>query len=161
MHQAGVFMIFPNNLRDRYKSVLIHSKRMGTFTAIKEYGRGKIDEDILKEALLKEPIDYYKKDVNNYLSSECFKMIYNSYKSREHDEGYWDKNKKYFENRFKMSCELKLLDDEIIKNRFCSIIIEHNNKKKILRELSYVGIGADYIYPELEYIAKEIKRRFE
>ena len=42
-----------------------------------------------------------------------------------------------------------------------SIIVESKNKKRILKELSYVGIGADYIYPELEYTAKEIKRRFE
>ena len=160
-NQAGVFMIFPNSLVDRYKSVLIHSEEIGVSKAIEQYGRGKFDEEIIKEALLKEPIDYYKKDGNNYLSSECFKTMYNSYKSKEYEEGYWDKNKKYFENRFKMSCELKPLDDEIIKNRFCSIIIEPNNKKKILRELSYVGIGADYIYPELEYTAKEIKRRFE
>lgn len=160
-NQAGVFMIFPNSLVDRYKSVLIHSEEMGVSKAIEQYGRGKFDEEIIKEVLLKEPIDYYKKDKNNYLSSECFKIMHNSYKSKDYEEGYWDKNKKYFENRFKMSCDLKPLDDEIIKNRFCSIIIEPNNKKKILRELSYVGIGADYIYPELEYTAKEIRRRFE
>jgi hypothetical protein len=87
--------------------------------------------------------------------------MYNSYKSKEYEEGYWDKNKKYFENRFTMSCNLKPLDSEIIKDNFCSIIVDAKHKKKILKELSYVGIGADYIYPELEYTAKEIKRRFE
>lgn len=60
-----------------------------------------------------------------------------------------------------MSCELKPLDSKIIKDSFCSIIVDSKSKKKILRELSYVGIGADYIYPELEYTAKEIRRRFE
>lgn len=160
-NQAGVFMIFSNNLVDRYKSVLINSEEMGVSKAIEQYGRGKIDEEIIKEVLLKEPIDYYKKDGNNYLSSECFKTMYNSYKSKEYEEGYWDKNKKYFENRFKMSCDLKPLDSEIIKDNFCSIIVDSKHKKKILKELSYVGIGADYIYPELEYTAKEIKRRFE
>jgi len=160
-NQAGVFMILPNSLVDRYKSVLIHSEEMGVSKAIEQYGRGKFDEEIIKEVLLKEPIDYYKKDKNNYLSSECFKTMYNSYKSKEYEEGYWDKIKKYFENRFKMSCELKPLDTKIIKDGFCSIIVDSKCKKKILRELSYVGIGADYIYPELEYTAKEIKRRFE
>ena len=87
--------------------------------------------------------------------------MYNSYRIEEHEEGYWDKIKKYFENRFKISCELKPLDADIIKDGFCSIIVDSKSKKKILRELSYVGIGADYIYPELEYTAKEIKRRFE
>lgn len=160
-NQAGVFMIFSNNLVDRYKSVLINSEEMGVSKAIEQYGRGKINEEIIMEALLKEPIDYYKKDGDNYLSSECFKRMYNSYRIEEHEEGYWDKIKKYFENRFKISCELKSLDADIIKDGFCSIIVDSKSKKKILRELSYVGIGADYIYPELEYTAKEIKRRFE
>ena len=160
-NQAGVFMIFSNNLVDLYKSVLINSEEMGVSKAIEQYGRGKINEEIIMEALLKEPIDYYKKDGDNYLSSECFKRMYNSYRIEEHEEGYWDKIKKYFENRFKISCELKSLDADIIKDGFCSIIVDSKSKKKILRELSYVGIGADYIYPELEYTAKEIKRRFE
>ncbi len=160
-NQAGIFMIFPNNLVDRYKSVLTHSEEMGISTAIKEYGRGKFDEEIIKTSLVREPIDYYKNDSNYYLSDECFNKMYNSYRSKEHEDDYWDKNKKYFENRFKMSCELKPLDNKIIKEGFCSIIVDSKSKKKILRELSYVGIGADYIYPELEYTAKEIKRRFE
>ena len=160
-NQAGVFMVFPNNLVDRYKKVLINSDELGISTAIREYGFGKIDEEIIKEVLEKEPIAYYKKDTSYYLSNECFKKIFDSYKSEKYEENYWEKNKRYFENRFKMSYDLKPLDTEIIKNSFCSIIVESKNKKKILRELSYVGIGADYIYPELEYTAKEIKRRFE
>lgn len=60
-----------------------------------------------------------------------------------------------------MTPVLKTLSEEKIKNDFCSIIIESKNKKKILRDLSYVGISADYIYPELEYTAKEIKRKFD
>lgn len=87
--------------------------------------------------------------------------MFASYKNEENEYGYWEKNKKYFENRFKTAYELKLLDAETIKTGFCSIIVEPKHKKKILRELAYVGIGADYIYPELEYTAKEIKRRFE
>ena len=160
-NQAGVFMIFPNNLLDRYKGVLIHSDEMDVFTAIRENGRGKIDEEIIKTALAREPIDYYKNDGSYYLSNECFNKMYSSYRSKEHEDDYWDKNKKYFQNRFKMSCELKPLDSKIIKDSFCSIIVDSKSKKKILRELSYVGIGADYIYPELEYTAKEIRRRFE
>lgn len=160
-NQAGVFMIFPNDLVDRYKWVLIHSEEMGVSTAIKQYGHGAIDEDIIKEAIKKEPIEYYKKSNNHYLSDEYFNKIFNSYKTEKYEKDYWNKNKKYFENRFKMSSDLKPLDTKIIKDSFCSIIIDSKSKKKILRELSYVGIGADYIYPELEYTAKEIKRRFE
>ena len=65
------------------------------------------------------------------------------------------------ENRFHISEELKPLNREKISNGFCSIIIEPKYKNKILRDLSYIGFRADYIYPELEYTAQEIKRRFE
>lgn len=160
-NQAGVFMIFPNNLVDRYKIVLIKSNDIGISKAIKEYGRGKINEEIIKGALEKEPIDYYKDEGNYYLTDECFKKIYTSYRSEKYEENHWEKIKKYFENRFMMSYDLKPLGSRIITDNFCSIIIESKNKKKILRELSYVGIGVDYIYPELEYTAQEIRRRFE
>ena len=160
-NQAGVFMVFPNNLIDRYKGVLINSEEQGLSTAIRQYGRGKIDEEIIKDILQKEPIDYYKNDDNYFLSNECFKKMINSYKGQKYEEDFWENNKKYFENRFKISSELKSLDSKTIENSFCSIIVESKNKKKLLRDLSYVGIGADYIYPELEYTAKEIKRRFE
>lgn len=160
-NQAGVFMIFPNNVVDRYKSVLIHANELGTSKAIEEYGRGKFDEEIILEALEKEPIDYYELDKNNFLTDECFSKMYDSYKTKNFEEGFWDKNKKQFEYRFMISRELKPLNAELIRNNFCSIIVESKSKNRILRELSYVGIGADYIYPELEYTAKEIKRRFE
>ena len=160
-NQAGVFMIFPNNVVDRYKSVLIHANELGTSKAIEEYGRGKFDEEIILEALEKEPIDYYELDKNNFLTDECFSKMYDSYKTKNFEEGFWDKNKKQFEYRFMISRELKPLNAELIRNNFCRIIVESKSKNRILRELSYVGIGADYIYPELEYTAKEIKRRFE
>lgn len=160
-NQSGVFMIFPNNLYDRYKCVLLHSKELGLTKSIYEYGCETINEDIIKEVLEKEPIADYEKENVLYLSDESFAKMHNSYKKEKFELNYWDKCKQYFENRFTMSLKLKPLNSKNIKNNFCSIIIDSKNKKKILRELSYVGIGEDYIYPELEYTAKEIKRNFE
>lgn len=163
-NQAGVFMVFPNDLYDRYKWTLVYAEKLGVPTAIKEYFFGKPDENfekIIKEILLKEPIDYYKKEQDAYLSNKCVRKMINSYKSDNNDTNYWEESKQYFINRFRMSCNLKPLDSEFIKKQFCSIIVDAKSKKRILRELSYIGIGADYIYPELEYTAKEIKRRFE
>lgn len=160
-NQAGVFMVFPNNLRDRYKNVLIHSGEQEISKVIQNYGFGVIDENIIKDILQNEPINYYKEDTEHYLSDECIRIMIDSYKNKPYEEGFGDKNIKYFENRFKMDSSLKMLDSEIIQNSFCSIIVESKNKKKILRELSNVGISTDYIYPELEYTAKEIKRKYE
>lgn len=164
-NQAGVFMIFPNNLYDRYRKFLIMAKERGLDYAMYQFSFKKFDENIIRDILQKEPIDYYQefynKDNNYYLSDESFNKMFYSYKEEHYEEDFWEKNKKYFENRFLMDSSLKMLDSKIIQNSFCSIIVESKNKKKILQELSHVGIGADYIYPELEYTAKEIKRKYE
>lgn len=163
-NQAGVFMVFPNNLYDRYRKLLIMANDQGLVNAINQFVPKNFDETIINEILLKEPIDYYRAtyDVNNnYLSNECLRIMVNSYINGPYDFYIWDRANKYFEGRFLMEISLKQLDSEIIQNSFCSIIVEHNNKKKILSELSHIGIGADYIYPELEYTAKEIKRKYE
>lgn len=163
-NQSGVFMVFPNNLYDRYKELLIMANNQGLSYALNQYVPKTFDETIINDILLIEPIDYYiaTYDASNYyLSNECLRIMVNSYRNKPHEGGFWDRINKYFENRFVMDISLKLLDSEIIQNSFCSIIVEHKNKKKILNELSHIGIGADYIYPELEYTAKEIKRKYE
>jgi hypothetical protein len=66
-----------------------------------------------------------------------------------------------FANRFLMNVELKELSQERIERDYCSILIKAKNKKRIIKELAGIGITVDYMYPELEYTAKEIKRRYE
>lgn len=153
-NQAGVFMVFPNHLIDRYRYILIHESELGLDMAIREYGRGEIDRVVLEEALYKEPVDFYRREPRPYLTDACFMKMREAYKD---SDDFWGKMKK----RFKITEEVKPLSQEKINSRFCSIIIEPKNKKKILRDLSYIGFRADYIYPELEYSAQEIKRRFE
>lgn len=164
-NQAGVFMIFPNNLRDRYRKLLIMAKESNLSYAMYQFSFRNFDENIIRDILKKEPIDYYQEIYNKYnnyyLSNESFNKMFNSYKNNDPNIDFWEKNKKYFENRFLVDSSLKMLDSKIIQNSFCSIIVESKNKKKILQQLSHVGIGADYIYPELEYTAKEIKRKYE
>ena len=163
-NQAGVFMVFPNNLYDRYRELLIMAKEHGLSYALSQSALKTISKTVINDILLKEPIDYYRAtyDANNYhLSNECLKIMVNSYRNKPYESDLWDKIDKYFEYRFAIDISLKLLDSKIIQNSFCSIIVEPKSKKKILSELSHVGIGADYIYPELEYTAKEIKRKYE
>lgn len=156
-NQAGVFMVFPNNLRDRYYYVLKHLEELGINDAIKEYGRGKIDEKKLQEAMRIEPKDNKGLDATSILSDTYFRRVYDSYKVEYEYDKFWDQ----MSNRFLMTEGLKELSSTIIQDAFCSIIIEAKNKKRILKDLSNIGIGADYIYPELEYTAKEIRRKYE
>ncbi len=155
-NQAGVFMIFPNYVIDRYKYILIHAFELGVETAIREYGHGKIDKSIIEEALHREPIDCYKNEMEPFLTDECFMKMHDAYE-RNGSGNFWDR----FKHRFTITDVIKPLYREKIKDQFCSIIVEPKNKKKILQDLSYIGFRADYIYPELEYTAKEIRRRFE
>ena len=154
-NQAGVFMVFPNYVIDRYKYILIHASELGLETAIREYGRGKIDIKNIEEALHREPIDCYKYE-DPFLTDECFMKMHNAYE-RYDGENFWDR----FKNRFTITDVIKPLCRDKIRDQFCSIIVEPKNKKRILQDLSYIGFRADYIYPELEYTAKEIRRRFE
>lgn len=158
-NQAGLFMVFSNNLIDRYRGILLHYQEMGLHNAIKEYGFGKIDEEVIKSVIENEPLDYYNSLNTPFLTDKCYRAMLDSYRNK--GESFMEIRKKNFANRFRITPELKALSEEKIKNDFCSIIIESKNKRKILRDLSYVGIGADYIYPELEYTAKEIKRKFD
>lgn len=156
-NQAGVFMVFPNNVIDRYKSILIRASEIGLDMAIREYGRGKINRSVLEEALKREPIDFYKNENEPYLTDLCLQKMLNAYRNDNGGRYFWEQSRQ----RFYITDIIKPLSRERISNEFCSIIIEPKSKRTILQDLSFVGIRADYIYPELEYTAKEIKKRFE
>ena len=152
-NQAGLFMFFFNDLVDRYRRVLIHSKDLGIKKAIEDYSMGSVDYELIEKILLKEPIDEYAQEDNEYLSDECFEIMKDNYSMDE----FW----KIVENRFLMRCSIKKLSKKKLQNNFCSIIIDANSKKKLLKELSTVGISTDFIYPELEYSSKEIRNMFD
>lgn len=174
MNQEGVFMVFFNVAYDKYLPVLVNAGRMGVEKAILEYGRGFIDEGKINTALEIEPIDQYVSVAKRELTRECLSGMHEAYKDKEYNMNrYWDmlKDRIYFggdinhvmairENEG-LNSLLGELDETTIANDFCSIIIESKHKKKLLQELSVVGIRADYIYPELEYSAQEIRRRYE
>ena len=48
----------------------------------------------------------------------------------------------------------------IMKENFCSILIDAKYKKSIMRELDQVNINEAFLFPEPEYTAKRIKNRY-
>ena len=54
----------------------------------------------------------------------------------------------------------KILDDWNL-NRSSRLIIDPNNKQKIIKELGLLGIRKSFIYPELEILAKEIGEQYK
>ena len=156
-NQAGVFMMFPNNIVDRYGFILTHITSLGVDQAIADYGRDSINANAVKMACETEPILYYEKQNDFFVTDDIIQKMYEAYKSSGNSALFWDVCK----SRFRITDTIKPLSPLKLKNSFCSIIIEARNKRKILKDLSYIGFGVDYIYPELEYTAKEIKRRLE
>lgn len=174
MNQEGVFMVFFNRVYDRYLPVLVNARLKGAEKAILEYGRDVIDKRIINTALEIEPIDKYIAVAKRELTRECLWEMHEAYKDKEYNlDHYWEmlKDRVYFGGDINhmmtirdnngLNSLLGELDAATISNDFCSIIIESKHKKNLLQELSVVGIRADYIYPELEYSAKEIRRRYE
>lgn len=152
-NQAGLFMFFFNNLVDRYRSVLIHSKKLGVEKAIEEYSYGSVNLKDIKKILATESIDKYAHLDDEYLSDDYLNVMKENYSIGE----FW----RIAENRFLMRCSIMKFNKKKLQNSFCSIIIDANSKKKLLKELSTVGISADFIYPELEYSSKEIRNMFD
>ena len=106
---------------------------------------------------VEKPVGLLERMLNATDEYEAAIHLYEAYKSSGNSALFWDVCK----SRFRITDTIKPLSPLKLKNSFCSIIIEARNKKKILKDLSYIGFGVDYIYPELEYTAKEIKRRLE
>ena len=80
-----------------------------------------------------------------------------AYKETSVEKEFWNS----MGERFYMSSQLKPVGKDKLKKQFFSIIIKKNDKKRIINSLSKIGISEDYICPELEYSAKEIKRQYE
>lgn len=152
-NQAGLFMFFFNNIFDRYRNVLIHSKELGIKKAIEEYSFGSMDVKDIEKILATESIEDYTQGDDEFLTDDHLKSMRDKYSADE----FW----RAVENRFLMRCSVKKLSKKKLQNDFCSIIIDAGSKKKLLKELSTVGISADFIYPELEYSAKEIRNMFD
>lgn len=172
-NQEGVFMFFFNTIFDSFLHPLLMSEEIGIDEAIRQYGNKNLSKDDIQKALESEPIDYYRRVKKQSVTGEYLRRMLNSYKEKNKEPEFWDLLKKrlVFGPSIKRNalihsndgfnsllCELEANQ---IEDDFCSVIVESKQKRKILKELSSVGIRADYIYPELEYSAKEIRRRYE
>lgn len=65
-----------------------------------------------------------------------------------------------FGRRFLLNSWLDSIDNESMKTTFCSIIISKKSKKSILSDLESVGIDKSFVYPELEYTAEKIRKKY-
>lgn len=150
-HQSAIFMIFPNKLFDQY-ACWAYGGRYDYETHWKRHNN-------VLEMVEKEPL----KEMYKYADQRKFEVthetvvkLFDYYNNQGNGDllAYW---KEPFKSRFRFVSDLEPIDNESLKNEFCSIIIDKKYKKEILRQLKTLGIDKSYVYPELQYVAKKIK----
>lgn len=55
---------------------------------------------------------------------------------------------------------LRKIDGKYMEYEFSSIIVDKNYKKNILFELNNMGINKSFLFPELEYVAQNVKNKY-
>lgn len=170
--QSAVFMVFDNVLYDR-KARIAYLKKSGMNDEEIAYGMQLTPDDEKQIEFIKENEDieeiYPELEGENNLfrfcvSSENLSKLYHLYE-KEFDQ--FDINKSEvgdctiaLTNRFSVEPIIAPVEKKIMKNEFCSILIEPKYKEKILQELDCLNINEQYLFPELEYTAKNIKSKY-
>ena len=170
--QSGIFMIFPNIVTDR---VWYSITSWGKDHPIWPYNTSPETLRIIEEIEAREnPYEIYDIDPKQDLMGYQFIVSpHTHYKARNYyddkDEFYIhegsnirisEKVKSTFMNRYEIRSTVARLSDEIMESCFCSILIDPNAKKSIMRELDHLNINEAFLFPEPEYTAKRIKNKY-
>lgn len=157
--QKSVFLLFHNYIRDTADRKYYHYGGKG------EKNLAHLSEDL--EEIYKEQI---QAPTLSFGSSPCFvvdKMsferladFYRAKSNWEEGESFSQKFDRAVASRFVLEDDIEPLELKDIWFNFASILIPAKKKRKLLMELQYIGIDEAYIYPDVEHIAKRVKKHF-
>lgn len=162
-HQAAVFMIFPNTIRDYRSRMVVLGREHGNELDYRMGFTINEEENRRLEFIRKEPKIY---DDTFRVDTTTLKKLFKHYKELYEDfdsESDFGINPKYhflFQNRFSIFYTIQELSDETISQSFISILIEPKHRKRIMNDLATLGIDKAFVFPELEYTAEMVKNRF-
>lgn len=161
-HQAAVFMVFPNMVQDLRSKMVILGKAHGNEADYKFFTINSLDERRLN--LIREEPNVYGDMF--LVDSSTLKGLFRYY-SEKYDSFYVGDNHTLnpeyyylFEDRFSIRDGILPISDEYIANSFVSIVIEARDKKRIIQELAIMGLDESFVFPELEYTASVVSKRF-
>ena len=170
--QSAVFMVFDNILYDK-KARIAYLEKIGMNKDEIACGIQLSPEDEKQIEFIKENENieelYPELDGENNLyrfcvSSEKLYKLYHLYKKgfEQLDISKCEMGDQTIalKKRFSISPIIAPIEERVMKNEFCSILIEPKQKEKILQELDYLNINEQYLFPELEYTAKNIKSKY-
>ena len=160
--QKSIFFIFSSLISDAYGQAIYY----GYEYDIEKTVRLSIEkhEDFVKiyENSKWVPNTYFKekysdkKSLSFVLDRHSWNLLNASYRLED-----IDLKEKIFSRRFVLHDQLESMDEDKLENDFCSIIIPAKYKKTILEQLDFIGINEAYVYPEVDYVASEIRNKYE
>lgn len=162
-HQAAVFMIFPNEINDLRSRMVVCGKANGDEGQYKFFSYKEKEIERLK-CIREEPPNIY--DNTFKLNWDSFDKLLKYYTEKFIDFNSNNGitiNPKYsyiFTDRFSIGRNIQTIDEKRLSESFISIIIDKKHRKKIIDDLSTIGIDKAFVFPELEYTAETIKNKY-
>lgn len=162
-NQSAMFMVFQNELWD-YGAMKVYEK----FISNNADSENQDFLELEKLDLIYPKVKTNSANVENwFVTSESLTELCGCYESDidiERKAKYFsmlfDKNSTLFPHRFSLVPQIRKVDEKIMKNSFCSILIDPKHKRKILEELDLININERFLFPELEYTVKYIKEKY-
>lgn len=178
INQSAFFLVFPNRLYDGFSSaILAHMNGDETLGYVEPDFIGNPPNEVIQHwdhlHHIKQMIQiegnkdrfFCKKAKKYFVTDEYLNSIYSKYMTNEQYEMNEDfemimLHDDIFSDRFTVDYTLESVDQNILQDELCSIIVPKEYKSKILQELEVVGIKLDYVYPELEYTGMRITNKY-
>ena len=158
INQSSVFLIYPDVIHDKFGEIAYYTKQYNSFEKARKC------EDTPENRKRVEEILRIEKDILSFpdfnLDLERWNRIKKAY-SVKYSATPSDFPNPLLTKRFHFGNGLHHVSRETMKEMFVSIIVDKESKTRILKELETIKIDLSFVYPELEYTARQIKRKYE
>lgn len=182
-NQSAIFLIYPNKLFDNLGKICYYQKIYGLDKEITgmentEENRNRILEVARRESIesiypIYSPPDFYKPKhmdvpmLDFTVTHQSMRSLFSQYERdnirKVNTDGftpYTEYGAVSFDRRFLIVDQIQGIDSKSLENQFCSVVIDAKHKSYIREELGNIGIDKAFVYPELEYTAEKIKKKY-
>ena len=93
-----------------------------------------------------------------YVTHSSISKIVNYYEKEDTLTQFFNEWKEPFKSRFIFNSEIQPIELDTLKKEFCSIVVDKKIKNNIIHELKTLEIDEAYVYPELQYTTRKLKK---
>ena len=158
INQSSIFLIYPDVIHDLFGQIAYYTQQYGNFEDARKCedtpeNRRKIEEILQVE---KDSLGAPTFDLNHSRWNEIKKAYSIKYSAMQTN----NKNP-LLNDRFHFGNGILPVSQDAMNEKFVSILVDKESKLRILKELESIKIDLSFVYPELEYTARKIKRKYE